>query len=161
MKILLILVLILSGVEAFSQELIKKNEIFAELGGNGLLGSINYYRQFGDKPGFGARIGAGVYGNEANLTIPVEVNYLIRVLGNHSFLDLGLGATFTKANVHLYALAERSEGYVEKKPFAFFIPSIGLRAYTTKNYVWHVNITPIQTEYSMLPYFGLGFGKRF
>jgi len=114
MNFVLIIVLLLLGVEVFSQGLVKKNEIFAELGGNGLLGSVNYYRQFGEKPGFGARVGAGVSGTEASLTIPVGVNYLIRKIGNHSFLDLGLGATFTKASVYMYSAAKRPEGYVEK-----------------------------------------------
>ena len=94
-------------------------------------------------------------------TIPVGINYLIPLIGKHSFLDLGLGATYTKADVHLYVYYKRAQGYVQKYQSVYFVPSLGLRNYTTKNFVWHFNATPVLTQYGLIPWVGFGFGKRF
>jgi len=155
-----LLVLTIS-IGAFSQEIIKKNELFLELGGNGLLGSVNYERQLSNKPGLGVWAGLGLYGTDTHLTIPVGLSYLIPVIKNHSFLDLGFGATYTKTDGDFYSLVKRPENYIPKKEFIYFIPSAGLRAYTTKNYVWRVNAQWFITESGGLPFIGIGFGKRF
>ena len=162
MKTLLITVLLFWCADAFSQEPIKKNEVYAELLGNGLLGSINYSRALGNKPAFSVHAGLGVYGGDAHFSYPVGINYIIRITKNDTFLDLGLGATYTKSNGLFYAVAKRSPGYIPKTEFVYLIPSLGLRSYTSKNFVWHVNFTPVITEgFEMLPSFGLGLGKRF
>jgi hypothetical protein len=139
----------------------RRNEIFLELGGNGLLGSINYERQFTNKPGLGMRVGAGVYGTDTHLTVPLGLNYLIRFFKSRSFVDLGLGVTYIKYNVQLYALAKREEGYVEKNQYFYFIPSAGLKVCSSKNYVFRLYATPVWTTLGPLPFVGLGFGKRF
>ena len=159
-RLIIIGIFILSSALAFSQNSLKKNEIFVELGGNGLLGSINYNRQISKKPGLGIRAGVGSYGIGFP-TIPVGVNYLIPLIGKHSFLDLGLGATYTKADVQLYVLVKRDPNYVQKYQSVYFVPSLGTRAYTTKNFVWHFNATPVFTQYGLIPWVGFGFGKRF
>jgi hypothetical protein len=159
-KAALTLILLAINFSAFSQEF-KKNEVFIELLGNGLLGSINYERQLGEKPGLGIRVGAGLYGTDTHMTIPVGVNYLIRVVKNHSFLDLGFGATYTKSDGFFYAVTKLPAGYVRRKEFIYLIPSAGLRAYTTKNYIWKITATPFITiGGDLLPSFGLGFGRR-
>lgn len=136
--------------------------MFVELLGNGLLGSINYERQLTGKPGLGIRAGVGVYGTDANITIPLSVHYLIRLIKNHSFLDLGFGATYTKSDGFFYAQTELPAGYVSKEEFVYLIPSAGLRAYTTKNYIWRISATPFITiGGDLLPSVGFGFGKRF
>ncbi len=159
-KSLLSLLVLLTTVPTFSQDF-KKNEVFIELLGNGLLGSINYERQLGKKPGFGIRAGAGLYGTDTHMTIPVGVNYLVRLRNDYSFLDLGFGATFTKTDGFFYAITKLSDGYIRKKDYVYLIPSVGARAYTTKNFVARINLTPFITESGLLPSFGLGFGKRF
>ena len=159
-KILLSLLILFTTVQTFSQDF-KKNEVFIELLGNGVSGSINYERQLGNKPGFGIRCGAGLYGISTQMTVPVGVNYLIRVGNDHSFLDLGFGATYTKSDGFFYAATKLPDGYVRKKEYVYLIPSIGARAYTTKSYVARLNLTPFITESGLMPFFGIGFGKSF
>lgn len=162
MKNTLVIILALSiNITAYSQEKVKKNELFLELGGNGLLGSVNYNRQLSNKPGFGVRVGLGLYGTDTHVTVPVGLSYLIPVIKNHSFLDLGFGATYTQSNGDFYASPKRGQGYIPKKEYVYLIPSVGLRAYTTKNFVWRVNAQCFLTDTGVLPFLGIGFGKRF
>ena len=165
-RLLLYLIFISFHSSAFSQEVnrdeeFKKNEIFLELGGNGLLGSINYERQLTNRPGFGFRVGAGVYGTDTRLTVPVGVNYLIRFFKSRSFVDLGLGVTYTNTDVQLLRRAERLEGYVEKNREFYFVPSLGLKVCTNRNFIWRLYATPVLTTFGLQPHMGLGFGKRF
>ena len=161
MKFVLIIVFLLWGIEGFGQEPIKKNEVYAELLGNGLLGSINYSRALGDKPGFSVHAGLGVYGGDAHLSYPVGVNYIIRLTKNDIFLDLGLGATYTKSDGSYYASVKRNFPYTPKTEYVYIIPNLGFRSFTSKNFVWHLNITPVFSDVGVLPAVGLGFGKRF
>jgi len=82
---------------SFGQNNFKKNDIYLEAGGNGLFGSVNYERQLTKTPGLGARIGVGFYTENAfYLTIPVGINYLFKLKNDKSFIDAGLGATWTR-----------------------------------------------------------------
>ena len=159
-KILIVLAILISSFHSFSQE-IRKNEIFIEVLGNGLLGSVNYERQFGKKQGLGVRAGLGLYGIDSHITIPVGVIYSIRLNSDYFFLDVGFGATYTKTDGFFYAVTKLPDGYVRKKEFVYLIPSVGVRAYTTKNYVGRINITPFITESGLMPSIGIGYGKRF
>ena len=161
MKFILIIVFLLWGIEGFGQEPIKKNEIYIELLGNGLLGSINYSRAFGSKPGFSVHAGLGIYGQDPHLSYPVGVNYIIRLTKNDIFLDLGLGATYTKSDGSYYASVKRNLPYTPKTEYVYIIPNLGFRSFTSKNFVWHLNITPVFSDVGVLPGVGLGFGKRF
>jgi hypothetical protein len=77
----------------------KVQNVFFELGGQGLQYSVNYDTRFSDRRnGFGGRIGLGylsLKGKEAT-TIPVSLNYLLGK-GRH-FADFGLGATLLLSN---------------------------------------------------------------
>jgi hypothetical protein len=160
---LLAVLLLASGQAVFSQDHHKKNEVFLELGGNGLLGSVNYSRQLTKDPGLNFRIGIGAYGsNPTYITLPLGVNYLFRIIEKHTFLDLGLGATLTNADVTMSVRREYSEGYTHpRSKLVNFIPSIGIKTNTKKDFVWRFNITPVINNYGTVPSFGLSFGKRF
>src|SRR5688572_2451148 len=70
---------------SFGQSTFKKNDIYLEAGGNGLLSSVNYERQLTKQPGLGARIGMGFYSENAfYLTIPVGINYLFKLKSEKS-----------------------------------------------------------------------------
>lgn len=157
---LLLLFVFVLDFGALAQDF-RKNEVFVELLGNGMLGSINYERQLMKNPGFGVRAGVGIYGTDARLTIPMGVNYLIRVIKNHSFLDLGMGATFTQTDGFFYSMPKLPAGYVKKENYMYLIPSAGLRAYTTRNYIWRIGASVFITDSGALPWLGIGFGKRF
>jgi hypothetical protein len=161
-KHVLFLCLTILSLNALAQDSSKKNEIFLELGGNGLVGSVNYARQLTKKPGLELRAGLGAYGAKPYLTIPVSLNYLIGLGGQHSFLNVGIGATYTKADVTYGLRYELAEGAIYRKSEAVsFVPSFGYRYYTTKDFSWRINFTPVINRHAFFPIFGIGAGKRF
>ena len=161
-KYALMLSLIVITMTAMGQDLSKKNEIFLELGGNGLVGSVNYARQLTKNPGLELRVGLGAYGaDQTFLTIPVSLNYLIGLGGKHSFLNAGVGATYTKADVTFGVRPEYTEGYVPRRNTPInFVGNLGYRYYTSKNFSWKINFSPVINRHGFFPVFGLGFGRR-
>ena len=122
----LTLLLALSGIIvcSYAQQNFKRNDIYLEAGGNGLFASVNYERQLTKQPGIGFRVGIGFYTEDAfYLTIPVGINYLFKLKNNQSFIDAGLGATFTRIDGKLFGDAKNSNG----EHFVNFIPSVGYR----------------------------------
>jgi hypothetical protein len=90
--------LVTGGLPAQAQNY-SRNSVYVELGGNGLLYSVNYDRRFTDH--FGGRAGFMIFGGESDeLTddqvsiaiLPVMANYLVG-LGSHR-LELGVGLLF-------------------------------------------------------------------
>lgn len=161
-KFVLLFTFIVCCSIANAQNTFKRNEIFLELMGNGLLGSINYERQFGEKPGLGFRAGLGIYGQQPGFTVPVGLNYLINITKNSLFLDLGVGATYaSNSDGTLYISVKRQFPYTPKTEFLYVMPSLGLKIVTSANYVWRTNIGAIRTDVGIFPYLGFGFGKRF
>ena len=147
---------------SFAQSPFKKNTIFGELGGNGLLASINYERQLSSKPGFGVRLGMGFYGvKPTHLTVPAGVNYLIPLKKNNSFLDLGFGLTFSSANVRLVLASDDGAQNKEKNIHVNVIPGIGFRRHTSKNMMWRFGLTPIINDNGVIPFLGFALGKQF
>ena len=143
---------------SFGQSIFKKNDIYLEAGGNGLFGSVNYERQFTKAPGLGARIGVGFYSENAfYLTIPVGINYLFQLKTEKSFIDAGLGTTWTRIDGNLFGKSENSNG----EHFVNFVPSIGYRRHTAKNLMWRISVTPVANKYGLVPWLGASIGKRF
>lgn len=143
---------------SFGQSNFKKNDIYLEAGGNGLFGSVNYERQLTKQPGLGARVGVGFYSENAfYLTIPVGINYLFRLKGNKSFIDAGLGATWTRIDGKLFGDIENSN----PDHFVNFIPSIGFRRHTLKDVMWRISLTPVANKFGFVPWLGASIGKRF
>ncbi|MFC5282421.1 hypothetical protein [Pedobacter alpinus] len=78
----------------------RAQNIFVELGGQGLVFTANYDTRFSNKRnGIGGRIGIGAIGGDgANvMTIPVSLNYLLGEGKN--FFEIGLGATYANASI--------------------------------------------------------------
>ncbi len=140
------------------QTTFKRNDIYIEAGGNGLFASVNYERQLSNQPGAGFRLGVGFYSEHAFfLTIPVGINYLFKLKNNKSFIDAGLGATWTRIDGNLFGDSKDSNG----DNFANFVPSIGYRRHSSKNLMWRISVTPIANKYGLVPWLGLSIGKRF
>lgn len=155
---LIIAILLFSSftLPCFCQTANKKNVVYLEVGGNGLFGSINYERQLSNEPGLGLRLGVGFYTEKAfYLTVPVGINYLFELKENKSFIDAGLGVTWTSSNGNLFGNTNNNEDFVN------FIPSIGYRYHTRKNVMWKISITPVANKYTFVPWLGIGVGKRF
>ncbi len=156
----LTLLLAILGFSFYSngQTSFKRNDIYLEAGGNGLFSSINYERQLTKQPGLGFRLGIGFYAEKAfYLTIPVGINYLFKLKNNKSFIDAGLGATWTRIDGNLFGDSKNSTG----DHFVNFAPSIGYRRHTTKDVMWRISITPIANKYGLVPWLGFSIGKRF
>lgn len=117
----MILSLITSNASA--QEAYKKNDVYFELLGSGLIGSVNYERQLSNKPGFGMRVGLGFYPTDDQgwLSIPLGINYLIG-LGKSSFIDVGAGVTLTQEPVDFL---DFSGNVYDSPPYTNFIPTLG------------------------------------
>ena len=142
----------------FAQTSLKKNDIYLEGGGNGLFASVNYERQLTKEPGLGVRFGVGFYSeNAVYLTIPVGINYLFRLKSDKSFIDAGLGATWTRIDGNLFGSSKNSNG----THFVNFIPSIGFRRHTTNNVMWRISLTPVANKYGLVPWLGFSLGKKF
>jgi hypothetical protein len=143
---------------SYGQAAFKKNDIYLEAGGNGLFASVNYERQLTKQPGLGFRLGAGFYSENAfYLTIPVGVNYLFKLKNEKSFIDAGLGATWTRVDGDLFGDSKNSN----KGHFVNFVPSIGYRRHTNTNLMWRISVTPVANKYGLVPWIGLSIGKRF
>ena len=140
----------------------KPNILYVELGGNGLLTSINYERQLLKTRRLNFHIGTGIYGNETTyLTIPFGINYLIDLDDSESYVDIGLGATYSKADVTLYTSVKRSNLNYTNTHYWAFIPNVGYRKYTKRNMMYRFSLTPVINQYGFLPYVGISVGKRF
>jgi hypothetical protein len=120
---------------------------------------VNYDYQFSKKPGLGIRTGIGFYSlNPFELTIPVGVNYLFELQENRSFMELGFGATWTKANVSLYLEPDLSK---KRTNFGNYFPTIGYRKHTKNSFMWRLSLTPVINQNGFAPFFGGAFGKLF
>jgi hypothetical protein len=153
-----LIVIVIFSTHSFAQSTFKKNSIYIEAGGNGLFGSVNYERQLTKQPGLGVRFGLGFYTENAfYLTIPVGINYLFELKNNKSFIDAGLGVTFTRIDGDVFGEPNNQNG----DNFGNFIPSIGYRQHTAKNVMWRISLTPIINNYGFVPWLGLSIGKQF
>ena len=154
----LFLVVFLLAICSYGQTTFKRNDIYLEAGGNGLLASVNYGRQLTKQPRLGFRLGVGFYSENAfYLTVPVGVNYLFKLKNNKSFIDAGLGATWTRIDGNLFGKSKNTNG----DHFVNFVPSVGYRRHTTKDLMWRISVTPIANKYGLVPWLGLSIGKRF
>jgi hypothetical protein len=143
---------------SFGQSSFKRNDIYFEAGGNGLFSSINYERQLTSQPGLGFRVGLGFYSENAfYLTIPTGINYLFKLKNENSFIDAGLGATWTRNNGELFSDSSPANG----EHFVSFVPSIGYRKHTENNLMWRISVTPVANKYGLVPWLGFSLGKRF
>lgn len=142
----------------FGQPNFKRNSIYLEGGGNGLFASVNYERQLTKEPGIGVRLGVGMYSEKAFfLTIPVGINYLFPLKRTGSFIDAGLGATWSKVDAKIFDHSLRTEEY----NFVSFIPGIGYRHHLKQDVMWRISLTPIANKYGLWPWIGFSIGKRF
>jgi hypothetical protein len=158
--ILPILTFVLS-TSVFGQETFKKNDIYIEFLGNGIYASLNYERQLTSKPGLGLRTGVGYFSGdqEFRVSIPIGINYLFTLKNNKSFLDAGLGGTWSGAAGLKKDVATGERDYSEH--IWSIVPSLGYRRHTKGNWMWRTSFTPILNKYRVLPYFGISIGMRF
>ncbi len=72
LKTAALIVFTTSASIAVAQDTFKKNDVYIELLGNGVLGSINYDRQLSTQPGLGVRFGIGTVYDSPKPTVDEE-----------------------------------------------------------------------------------------
>jgi len=143
-----------------AQNKFEQNAVYLEVGGNAIVGSLNYEHQFSNKPGLGFRMGIGVsLDEELHPSIPLGVNYLIPLKNERSFVDVGLGTTFTYEDVYQY------DYYGNMSPtsrtIVALVPSFGYRRHAKNSLMWRASVTPVISRSGIFPWVGFSIGKRF
>jgi hypothetical protein len=148
--------------KVIGQRSLKANTVYVELGGNALFTSINYERQILKQRHLNFHVGTGMYGIQpAYWTIPFGVNYLFKLGNPTSFIDLGFGATYTKADVKLYAIVDRKDPAYINTNYWNYIPCIGYRKQAKSNLMYRFSLTPVINHNDLLPFVGFAIGKSF
>lgn len=163
-KCLLLFLPFLCTGYAFAQQPFKKNDLYFEFLGNGIWSSISYERQLKNEWGWGARIGIGYFSGDEQFraTIPIGINYLFPLKNNKSFLEAGIGGTWSNAagiKTYKQELAAGGRDYSEHLWSA--VPVIGYRRHTKSQFMWRTSMMTFLNKYRVIPSFGIAVGKRF
>lgn len=163
-KNVLTLIALLTSTVLIAQNNFRKNDVYLEILGNGIGASLNYERQLQAKPGLGIRLGIGYFSGDEQfrVSIPVGVNYLLKLGNDRSFLDAGIGGTWSGAaglkTIKQEAAAGGGRDYSER--IWSVVPSVGYRRHTKGNFMWRTSFTPIINKYRTMPWLGISVGKR-
>ncbi|WP_158824811.1 hypothetical protein [Mucilaginibacter lacusdianchii] len=137
----------------------RAQNIFVELGGPGLLLSLNYDTRFLNRhDGVGGRVGVGYLSIDKNslLTVPLQINYLLGK--NGKYFELGLGATFVKlrGNEDSFLSFDDASSVLGNMTFGYrYQPEDG-------GFHYRAGLTPLFNKSNFIPYFGsVGFGYTF
>lgn len=161
MKFAFLFSLFFLSILSFAQGGFKRNSVYFELGGAGLFTSMNYERQVTAKPGLGFRTGIGFYSfRTPEVTIPVGVNYLLPISKNR-YGDIGFSTTWSSADVKLYAIVDRKFPTQGGYQHFNYIPSVGYRWQTERNWLFRLNLLLVVNDYGPLPFLGFAVGKCF
>lgn len=132
----------------------RAQNVFIELGGQGILLTANYDTRFGNRrDGLGGRVGIGYIAADGDnaTTIPVSLNYLLGK-GN-KFFEIGLGATVISSKIDFSFFgddseAEQSSNVIGTMSFAYRVQPVD------SGFSFRAGITPIFNSDFFLPYFG-------
>lgn len=136
------------------------NQLYLELGGNGLIYSVNYERFLSDnftlRGGFGITPGI-IFAEGTFIHIPFTIGYLIG--GESSKFEAGLGATyFSGTDVEIFGLPSGDQSLI------FMTGIIGYRYISPNGFVFRIFFTPLYSKESdpdFIPSGGLSFGFMF
>ncbi|HMI05468.1 MAG TPA: hypothetical protein VK541_23470 [Pedobacter sp.] len=136
----------------------RAQNIFVELGGQGLTFTANYDSRFTNrKDGLGGRAGIGYFALDGDkiTTIPLSLNYLLGK-GN-KFFELGLGATYISTSGNSEVLFNENESNVIGTMSFFYRvqPEDG-------GFSFRAGLSPVFSKDFFLPYYGgISFGYSF
>lgn len=136
----------------------RAQNVFVELGAQGLLFTANYDTRFGNKRnGLGGRIGIGYLSIDGSsvITAPISLNYLLGK-GN-KFFEMGLGATYLGFNGSEESFFDQEESTVlGTMSFMFRYQPV------ETGFSFRGGLTPIFNSDFFLPYyFGISLGYTF
>ncbi len=145
----------------------RKQTVFFELLGAGLLYSANYDTRFSNMPdGLGARVGIGFTSLDGKsfFSAPVQLNYL---LGNgNKFFEIGVGATYLSINDREHDDFDFNDDDIfldfDDGKAVFGTLNFGYRYQPANGFSFRTGITPIFNSNGFLPYwFNVSFGYAF
>ena len=142
------------------QNAFRRNTLYGEFAGNGIFLSVNYERQLANKPGLGFRVGAGQASSDEvfRVVIPVGMNYLVNLRNNRSFIDLGLGATWSQAAIFKSYYSNRTD---DNSRIVTFVPSIAYRFQAKWGLMGRIGFSPLINRHRFIPYPELSLGMSF
>jgi hypothetical protein len=150
---------LISALYSYGQQPEKRAQnVFVELGGQGLTVTANYDTRFGNRrDGLGGRIGIGyISGGENSITtIPISVNYLLGKEKN--FFEIGLGTTYLNVNGSDFFFDNSNQSkFIGTMSFSYRLQPVN------SGFALRAGITPIFNSYVFLPYFaGVSLGYTF
>ncbi len=147
-----------SAIITESGETKRAQNIFVELGAQGLLFTANYDTRFGNKRnGIGGRVGVGAFSVDGAtlVTVPVSLNYLLGEGKN--FFEIGLGATYASLGIDDQdAFFGSGNTVIGTMAFMYRLQPVN------SGFSFRGGFTPIFTSDGFLPYFaGISLGYTF
>lgn len=135
----------------------KQNQLYLELGGNGLIYSVNYERLLSEnltvKGGIGVTPGL-IFVEGTFFAIPVTMSYIVG--SDRSKFETGPGITlFTGTNAKIFGLPTGDISIL------FISGILGYRYVSSSGFVWRIFFCPIysnKTDPKFNPYGGMSFG---
>jgi len=132
----------------------RAQNVFIELGGQGILLTANYDTRFSNRrDGLGGRAGIGYIAADGDhaTTIPLSLNYLLGK-GN-KFFEIGLGATMISSKVDFSFFDDNSEP--EKNSNVIGTMSFAYRVQPVDSgFSFRAGITPVFNSDFFIPYYG-------
>ena len=171
--------LLVSAQQAKSQENIKGNAVFAELGGAGVMLSFNFDGRFksGERLGWGYRVGLGFSGGSLKwddkyeiwkydvsnyrerffCTVPVGLNYVFGKTNSANTFEIGAGTTFLSRKVSIFYYQVAEPGH-----FIGHFSMMYRRVPVNGGFLVKAGFTPIiGTSGDFIPMVAVGFGYAF
>lgn len=149
MNKLVLLIFVITTI-SFSQENYsekKKNSIFFEAGGNGIVASLNYehniFKNVGLRIGFGSALIEGrIY--------PAMINFY---KGDENLFEFGVGVVYY----------EKTEGWFSSDESLCISSTIGYKKYPFEGLLFRASFTPLYVIKSdrFIPFVGISFGFVF
>ncbi|HKG08182.1 MAG TPA: hypothetical protein VKB19_17080 [Pedobacter sp.] len=146
------------GINIAEPAVKRAQNIFVELGGQGLTFTANYdSRFFNKKDGLGGRAGVGYLSLDGDkiMTVPLSLNYLLGK-GN-KFFEIGLGATYLSTSGESEVLFNKnSSNLIGTMSFFYRVqPEDG-------GFSFRAGLSPVFNGDFFLPYYGgISFGYSF
>lgn len=137
----------------------KAQNVFVELGGQGLLFTANYDSRFSKRrDGLGGRAGIGYIsiGGDNATTVPLSLNYLLGK--GRQFFEIGLGATLlaTSGNDNSLLFNENNSNVIGTMSFSYRLQPVD------QGFSFRAGLTPILNKNFFIPYYaGLSLGYSF
>lgn len=153
--------------ESIQRPEIRKNAIWGELGGNGVLLSVHYGRVMVQKDRYfiAGQVGVGPIPIVWGAIISHQVTFN---LGKRtSFLEIGLGGTYLTWGNNFSYFSDAGHSYADHS--YNISPILGYRFQSGKGFLLRaylnpiINLTgaPFYSDYLIVPYLGVGLGYAF